>query len=379
MADWELAAGTLEIAHDLDVAMHGPFDVRILLDGVAEDAIEAACRYEVHETELVAPAPIGATQLAVVTTVGFSINARLSLVAPAGGEDDTREAIIGLRPSNGEPPIVVRAVAPTALALRQPLAHAFGRGARLIRRRLVARLRPDWVRGHRRRVALGIPPPICTVVWSYTVGGRSRCTTGSLTFVDWRGEDLVTAEDVERRFPGWCSRLRHGYVASRGRELIDEAYALVRREVATPLTATRLRELVILRAEVVLWEQQTLEGSGQADELERAERNYQACATEPAPAATPAVIPEAIHRPSPRDDQRVWQEFMWWLDRKRASGPATGECFGELWRVWIPQLKRLDPMWQMSARAEILNYFTAVMWRGAIDNLKRELGAIDAI
>lgn len=117
--------------------------------------------------------------------------------------------------------------------------------------------------------------------WSYTVDGGATIGVSFADLVRYSAKNLVTALDVDARFPGWIDRLPTDYQADQGASLVMEAfYAFKLDALGDDQALRRIRnteivcELVAYRANLLAAENHALAGTGTPKALELARELY---------------------------------------------------------------------------------------------------------
>jgi hypothetical protein len=118
--------------------------------------------------------------------------------------------------------------------------------------------------------------------WTYTVNSISCLGVSYADLVRYQAKNLVTALDVDRRFPGWIDRLATDYQEDQGQALIDEAFAAIKldalgdEQVIRRIRDTQvIRDLTIYRANVLAQEAALFSGGSNAEQVKAARDLYE--------------------------------------------------------------------------------------------------------
>jgi hypothetical protein len=117
--------------------------------------------------------------------------------------------------------------------------------------------------------------------WSYTFDSTPMRAVSFADLVRYSAKNLVTAPDVDARFPGWIDRLPTDYQADQGATLVTEAFYALKLDLLGDDQALRrirntevVRELVIYRANLLSAENHVMAGSASKDALQLARDLY---------------------------------------------------------------------------------------------------------
>jgi hypothetical protein len=194
------------------------------------------------------------------------------------------------RLSNGEGDrewIQVRAVDGARVTTRRPLLFRYPAGSVLVGCRISVAVNPAWAADRAKLSDQPDPgdPELSgyRLHWAYTVDGVALTGVSFADLVLHAALDLVTPLDVDGRFPGWLASLPVEHRENQGADLILEAVAAVRLDALGSRHAMRcirdvaiLRELVMLRANLINVDHNVLFGRANTLELSIAERRYHA-------------------------------------------------------------------------------------------------------
>ncbi|HEU0036187.1 MAG TPA: hypothetical protein VFQ53_36490 [Kofleriaceae bacterium] len=242
--------------------------VRVFRDDREVRATAGPCTIDPVDTRLHGDAMAGHRALRVACVDGIVVGGRYAMTRPDGAREW----------------IEVVAIDGARLVVKHPLIHRYAGNATIVGCRLSAAVDPGWVARADHLTDLperahGLAGYVLR--WTYTAGSFEVEGISYADLVSCPAAELVTARDVEQRFPGWLDDVPREQRATRGADFIAEAFRVVRTEAIGDAHAQRkirdtevLRELVNLRAHVIRLEDDVLHGRGGAPELARAEDQY---------------------------------------------------------------------------------------------------------
>lgn len=240
-------------------------------DGPAEAATTGAVAIDAVDTTLASSAAAGDTSLSVGTG-GSITRGRRYLVTDVDGDRELIE---------------VASITGTTVGLRRPLMNAYASLSAFQGTRLTIGVNATWIAdrskitdalGSNWRTDVEDDPSLFAghagfrLRWSYTAGGIATIGIGFADVVRYQGKNLVTALDVDARFPGWIDRLPPDYQRDQGASLVDQALEAVRFDLlGDAQTARKVRdteilgELTVYKANLLAAEHSVL--AGRADKL----------------------------------------------------------------------------------------------------------------
>lgn len=217
-------------------------------DGTAETATTGAASVDAVDTTLASEGAAGSSTLVLADVAGIVKGRRYLLDA------------VGL--SEHVEVLAIDAGADT-VTLRHPLLNTHATGATLQGCRMSIAVAPAWSSTQGKVTDGGY-----RVRWVYEVNGEATIGVGYASLVRYRAQNLVTALDVDRRFPGFIDRLPPDHREDQGAALIGEAFNAVRfdalgdAQVLRKLRDTEvLADLVKHRALVLAIEHQIMAGA----------------------------------------------------------------------------------------------------------------------
>lgn len=233
-------------------------------DGPTEPATTGAASVDAVDTTLVADALAGDNTLTL--TSGASV---------ARGRRYLITSSIGLAEH-----VDVVAVAGAAVTLQRPLGNDYAAGAKFQGERVSIALADPWTADRSKLSDVGD----CAgyrVRWTYAIDGAPQLAVTYFDLVRYSARALVTAQDVDNRFPGWIDRLPPDHRENQGASLIASALESVKldalgdAQILRRLRDTQVtRELVIVKANVLAIENQIYAGSSNLDALTTARDVY---------------------------------------------------------------------------------------------------------
>lgn len=230
----------------------------------------------------------------VSTTFTASAGAQTITVTSATGISKKHRYLVG-----GLEWVEVVAISGTSLDLRQPLKNSYT-SATFQGCRISVSIDPTWIADKsnitdildptnrlwmsNQSDLLWIPGAAgYRLKWSYTVNGAPTQGVSYADLVRYQAKNLVTPLDVDSRFPGWLDRLPTDYQEDQGQSFIDEAFRALKMDCLGDEQVVRrirnteiLRELTILRANVLAQEAMFFAGAGNSDQVKGARETYQA-------------------------------------------------------------------------------------------------------
>lgn len=260
-------------------------------DGTPELATTGSATVDGVNTTL-ALAALGGTKSLTLDSGAFVERGRRYLLTSAAGEREVVEV-------SG----IVGAVA----QLRHPIVNDYDPGSTVQGTRISIGVDPVWVadrdnitdvlesalrdsirvRGERPPGAAGY-----RLRWTYTVDGAPTVAVSYADLVRYRAQNLCSALDVDRRFPGWIDRLPPDYRDDQGAALVAEAHRAVLFDamgdghVLRQIRDTQvLTELVVYRSNLMAIEAHVMAGAERGDAATAArdlyERRYKQLIREP--------------------------------------------------------------------------------------------------
>lgn len=247
--------------------------VRVIDGPLIAAATIGPCTVDPVDTALHGDAFAGGTSIRVADITGIVPGGRYLMTKPAGDREW----------------IVVSAIRGDTLVLDRPLIHRYAANARIVGCRISVAIDDGWAASpanlsERRGGLAGY-----LVRWSYTIDGFEMTAVSFADLVSCPTKELVTPEDVHRRFSGYPLT---------GTDYISEAVRAIRLEAVGDAHAQRkirdtriLRELINARAEVIRLEQDVMHGGPRSGELAVAERRYRSIY------ARLVALPKAVEPP----------------------------------------------------------------------------------
>lgn len=231
----------------------------------------------------------------VSTAFSASAGDRSITVASGTGITRGRRYIVADTDGNTET-IEVSSVSGTTIGLRHPLVNSYAATSTFKGTRISISVDSTWVADASNltdvlsgswRTDMDAEPGIYVgqagyrLRWSYTVNSVACIGYSFADLVRYQAKNLVTPLDVDARFPGWIDKLPPDYREDQGAALVLEAFHAVRMDALADAVLLRkvrnteiLRELVILRANLCMLENQAMSGSGNAEGLQLAQGVY---------------------------------------------------------------------------------------------------------
>lgn len=239
--------------------------------GVREAATVGACCVDAVSTTLDAPAAPGMTTILLADGTGVARGRRYLLRNSEGDREW----------------IEVRAVDGARVTTRRPILSCSPAGSALVGCRISVAVNPAWAADRSKlsdQPETGEPELAgYRLCWAYTVDGVALTGVSFADLVRRAAIDLVTPMDVDGRFPGWLASLPLEHRENDGADLIVEAAAAVKLDALGSRQAMYrirdvavLRELVMLRANLINVEHNVLFGRASTLDLSVAEQRYHA-------------------------------------------------------------------------------------------------------
>ncbi len=224
-------------------------------DSTAELAISGAATVDTVDTTLAADAFAGAEELELAAGTSIAKGGAYLLTSAATGLAER---------------VDVLAIVGTRVVLQRPLVNNYAAGSTFEGVRITAALDTTWLSDLAKLNgdALGAS---YRVRWTYTADAPTVAVT-YFDLVRYRASSLVTARDIDNRFPGWIDRLPPDHRANQGASLIVDALDAVKMDAlgdAKVLYRIRdtqvLRELLILKANLLAVQNQVIAGGANLD------------------------------------------------------------------------------------------------------------------
>jgi hypothetical protein len=196
--------------------------------GVTESATTGSCSIDAVDTTLSAAAAAGDTEVSVASAASIARGQRYLISAGAGGDRELAE---------------VAAISGTTISLRRPLQNAYASGADFEGTRISISVNATWVAdksnitdalGSSWRTDVEDDPAQFAghagyrLRWTYTVAGVATIGISFADLVRYSAKNLVTALDVDGRFPGFIDRLTPDDRRDQGAGVIANAFDAVR-------------------------------------------------------------------------------------------------------------------------------------------------------
>jgi hypothetical protein len=239
-------------------------------DGTAESATTGSCSVDSVDTTLNGAISQGATTATLVLGTGVTKGRRYRLT---DGDGDTEW-------------VEVRAITGTAVTFRHPVINDYASGSTFEGCRISISVNSTWVADENNLTDV---PSIASggsgyrLRWSYTVNSIPTVSVSYADLVRYQAKNLVTALDVDRRFPGWVDRLPSDYQRDQGAALVEEAYNAIKLDALGDDQVLRLirntevlRELTIYRANLIAQEASLFHGGANIEQVRVADELYQA-------------------------------------------------------------------------------------------------------
>ena len=192
--------------------------------------------------------------------------------------------------------VQVATITGTTVGLRRPLLNSYASGSTFKGTRISIGVNSTWVAtaAHITDVLSGSwrttvePEPSAFVGqagyrlrWAYTVNSVATIGYSFADLVRYQAKNLVTALDVEQRFPGWIDRLPTDEREDQGAGLCLEAFHAVRMDAIADAVLLRkvrntevLRELTMYRANLIAVENEVMRGGVRIEALDVARAAY---------------------------------------------------------------------------------------------------------
>lgn len=248
-------------------------------DGTAEAATTGACSVDSVNTTLSVAAAIGDTTLTLTSATGVT-RLRYYLLTDTDGNVERPE---------------VMGISGLVVSLRRPLVCSYASGSTFQGTRISISVDSTWASSQNKLSDIigntwrtsqeaytewGAGYAGYRLRWAYTTNSIATIAATYADLVRYSAKNLVTPNDVDRRFPGWIDRLPTDYRDDEGHAAVAEAFQAVRMDAIGDGQAIRrirnteiLRELVILRANQISLENEVMArgtntaGAAQAQEL----------------------------------------------------------------------------------------------------------------
>lgn len=169
----------------------------------------------------------------------------------------------------------------TTVRLQRPLVHDYASGAAFQGTRISIALDDTWVANRSKLTDTGDSSGY-RARWVYTVAGLIQLAVTYFDLVRYPARSLVTGQDIDNRYPGWLDRLPPDHRENQGASMIDSAFEAIKLDALGDSQVIRrmrdtqiLRELVIVKANVLAVENQVYAGSTNLDGLTAAREAYQ--------------------------------------------------------------------------------------------------------
>ncbi len=224
-------------------------------DSTAELAISGGAAVDAVSTTLADDAFVGVAELELAAGTGIAKGGAYLVTSTETGLAERVDVI---------------AIVGTRVVLQRPIVNEYAAGATFEGVRITAALDPTWVADLAKLSSGGLGASY-RVRWTYT----AETPTVAVTYFDlvrYRASSLVTARDIDNRFPGWIDRLPPDHRANQGASLIVDALDAVKMDAlgdAKVLNRIRdtqvLRELLILKANLLAVQNQVIAGGGNLD------------------------------------------------------------------------------------------------------------------
>lgn len=234
-------------------------------DGTPETATTGAVAVDAVDTTLAEAAHAGNNVLELASGTDVARWRRYLLTSTATGLAEHVDSI---------------GVVGAAVALQRPLLNDYAVGAKVQGTRISVALDASWTATKAKLSDVGD----CLgyrVRWTYTVDGEPQVAVTYFDLVRYSARQLVTAADIDGRFPGWIDRLPPDHRENQGASLIAAALEDVKLDAlgdAQQLRRLRdtqvIRELIMAKADVLAIEAQVRAGSANTDGLTTARDHY---------------------------------------------------------------------------------------------------------
>jgi hypothetical protein len=251
-------------------------------DGPAEAATTGNPSVDAVDTTLAADASPGDTVITLASGADVARGQRYLLTSSAGLSEH----------------VDVLGVAGTSITLQRPLINDYAEGAAFQGTRISVALDASWVSNRNKLTDAGLAPDVTLlerhhaldvttplgyrVRWTYTIDGAPQLAATYFDLVRYPARSLVSAQDVDNRYPGWIDRLPPDHRANQGANLISSALesikldALGDAQILRRLRDTQiLRELLICKANVIEVEASQMAGAANTAAVEAAHKAYQ--------------------------------------------------------------------------------------------------------
>lgn len=233
-------------------------------DGQAEPATTGAASVDSVNTTLTGDALSGANELALDDTTGIVRGRRYLLTSADGLSEHVDVLAVG-----------------TTVRLQRPLVNDYATGSSFQGVRLSIAVDSSWA-SNRSKLSDSGDSAGYRVRWVYTVASYIQLAVTYFDLVRYQARSLVTAQDIDNRFPGWLDRLPPDHRENQGTSLIDSAFESIKLDALGDAQVIRrirdsqiMRELVILKANQLSLESHLYAGGQNLDGLNAAREMYQ--------------------------------------------------------------------------------------------------------
>lgn len=169
----------------------------------------------------------------------------------------------------------------TTVRLQRPLVNDYATGSSFQGVRLSIAVDSSWA-SNRSKLSDSGDSAGYRVRWVYTVASYIQLAVTYFDLVRYQARSLVTAQDIDNRFPGWLDRLPPDHRENQGTSLIDSAFESIKLDALGDAQVIRrirdsqiMRELVILKANQLSLESHLYAGGQNLDGLNAAREMYQ--------------------------------------------------------------------------------------------------------
>lgn len=227
-------------------------------DGPTESATTGAASVDSVGTALTVAATAGDVELTVSDTTGITRAGRYLVAGADGLAEHVDVVAVG-----------------TTVRVQRPLVNDYAIGATFQGTRISIAIDTTWG-ADSTNLETGY-----RVRWTYTSGGSVQLAVTYFDLVRYQARALVTAQDVDSRFPGWIDRLPPDHRENQGASLIDAAFQAVKMDALGDAAVLRrlrdsqiIRELTLCKANLLAIENQVYAGGGNLDGMTAARDLY---------------------------------------------------------------------------------------------------------